>query len=518
MQPINIPGVGTVNFPDGMSNDDITAAIQKNYPQLTGPQTQHPDDSPFLKGIKDFGNEAARVGAKTITGLPLMAGDAAAGLGNLASRVTGIGQTGGLSSLISGQPTKDPFQYPSDVYNSQLDAAFPAPTNRAGKMSEGLSTLVASLGLPGPEAPAVVKQSLTGADAMKAEAMAQARNNGIVIPPSLTRNPPVGANLANGWGGSAETLKGARDINTPGVNALIAKDVGLDAGSQLSGGSDGTITGQINDAVKAGYAPLRDIGSVPVDQAHRDFVTALAGADRGAANISPVLGNPQIARLSRALMPKDTEVNSLTNEQTPPTFQSSDLVDAISSLRAKAKDAYASGNNTVGAAYKKAAGGFESLIDRHLTSSDDPDAPNLLANFRLARTRIAKGNDALSALNPATGDIDPRILAGMEDGQMTGGSKAAATIAQAFPDAVVPAKGTPSAITAFQANAGEAASNPYGFAASILGRPIARNYALGDKAQQALMQPKGKTLTRSALDAVYSNPAAFASLYEDANH
>lgn len=37
MPLINIPTVGEVNFPDGMSDDAISAAIQKNYPQLSKP-------------------------------------------------------------------------------------------------------------------------------------------------------------------------------------------------------------------------------------------------------------------------------------------------------------------------------------------------------------------------------------------------------------------------------------------------------------------------------------------------
>lgn len=37
MPRINIPTVGEVDFPDGMSDGDISAAIQKNYPQLSKP-------------------------------------------------------------------------------------------------------------------------------------------------------------------------------------------------------------------------------------------------------------------------------------------------------------------------------------------------------------------------------------------------------------------------------------------------------------------------------------------------
>jgi hypothetical protein len=501
MPQVNVPGVGTLQFPDGMSQDEMSAAIQKNYPQIHGPQTQAPSDSPFLKGIKDFGNEAGRVALKTATGPVNMAADFGTGLQNLASRLTG---------------GKGDNPYPSDATNQAIDSLMAPPTNAAGKWSEGLSGLIASLGLPGPKVPQAVKQSLTGADAVKAEAMGAARDNGVVIPPTLTKAPPTGINLVNGWGGGAETLKKARDINTPQIDGIIAKDIGLDHGSSLT---SNTINDQINEAVKAGHGPLRDLGSIPYDQAHLDFVNKLGAADRGASNISPVLGNPQIAELAKALAPKTGPSNSLMNAPAAVTGaqDSADILDAISALRAKATDAYASGNNTLGAAFKRAASGYESLIDRFLQSKG-ADSSDLLDKFRLARTRIAKGHDALSALNKQTGDIDPRVYAGIADSapdKLTGGAAVAAKIGGAFPDAVIPAKGTPSAITAFQANAGEAASNPYGFAASIIGRPIGRNIALSKWAQRSLMQPKGKTLSQKALDGVFANPVAFANLYED---
>lgn len=37
MQTVNVPGVGPLNFPDGMSQQDMAAAIYKNFPQLVPP-------------------------------------------------------------------------------------------------------------------------------------------------------------------------------------------------------------------------------------------------------------------------------------------------------------------------------------------------------------------------------------------------------------------------------------------------------------------------------------------------
>jgi hypothetical protein len=44
-QAVNVPGVGTLNFPDGMSQADMAAAIQKNFPQIheSSAQASSPD-------------------------------------------------------------------------------------------------------------------------------------------------------------------------------------------------------------------------------------------------------------------------------------------------------------------------------------------------------------------------------------------------------------------------------------------------------------------------------------------
>lgn len=524
-QTVNIPGVGQLQFPDGMSQDDMAAAIQKNYPQLSTPSTQAPDDSPFLKSIKGLGNTAARVGVKTVAGLPLMAMDAGVGARNMIGRATG---------------TQSDFDLPSDSVNAALDHYIPGDMSRGGKISEGLSTLIASLGMPGASGLKVAgdltkaSQSLTGADAVKAEAMAAARNNGVVVPPVMTKNAPLRATIANGLGGETETAKLARDTNTPAINSMAAKDIGLDAQSPLTLGPRGTITGQINDAVKSGYAPLRDLGKIPVDQAHIDLTQSLGSAQRGAANIDASLGDPGIAALSRALTPLTGRTPDklapgmsgmgLTpkagqNTVNPGSFDSGDIVDAISSLRSKASDAYAAGNQSLGKAYKQAAAGFESLMDRHLQNQGE-SGNDLLNNYRLARVRIAKSHDITDALNPATGDIDPAVLARADPGELSGGLKDIATIGKAFPKAVVPASGTPAPVTAFQSNMAPAAigAEPVtgGLATlgNLLGRPLFRKYALGS-AQNSLMQPKGATLSGKALDAVFSNPAAFGAMYED---
>lgn len=63
-QTVNVPGVGQLSFPDGMSQDDMAKAIQANYPQLHGTQAQSPD---LASQQGDQGTSAAGVQGKVLS-------------------------------------------------------------------------------------------------------------------------------------------------------------------------------------------------------------------------------------------------------------------------------------------------------------------------------------------------------------------------------------------------------------------------------------------------------------------
>lgn len=488
------------NLPPGF---ELDAAPPAGFEIDPPHNTPLPGDSTFVKGIKSLGtdlkdalNETGRVAVKTVTGLPLMAQDFGVAARNVASDISDNGPSAALHKLIHGG--QYPYELPSATVNSALNSVLPAPTNTRGQISEGLSTLIASLGMPGPLVPQAAKTGLTGADAVKEMTLRQAQAKGLVVPPNQTTNAPLTARILNGWGGKNETNALATARNQAAANPMAAADIGLPPTASMT--TQGITNNVIKPAAQQGYAPLRDIGDVPADAAHAAFVKALGASDRGAANIDPTLGNPEIGKLAAAL--------------DKPSFKSADMVDAISALRAKATDAFNSGNATLGKAYKQAASGFESLIDRHLQAQGD-DAVGKLADFRMSRQMIAKGHDVLDNLNTATGDIDARSLGrSLDDGALSGNLETLGKFGRAFPDVAGRSKGDPNPITAFQANTA-GAEGPVSMALNLLGRPWARNKVLSPKVQLALMQPKGKTLSRAALDAVHANPAAFGALYED---
>jgi hypothetical protein len=78
-QRIDVPGMGIVEFPDGMSDDQISAAIRQNMPQQAAPQAMSNEQAdPVLDVAKSAGANLGR-GVIDVLGAP---GD----IGSLAAR------------------------------------------------------------------------------------------------------------------------------------------------------------------------------------------------------------------------------------------------------------------------------------------------------------------------------------------------------------------------------------------------------------------------------------------------
>ena len=65
-QEVQVPGVGTLQFPDGMSQANMAAAIQKNYPQIHGQSSQTPQEPSLV----DHALNVLKGGANVSLGIP----------------------------------------------------------------------------------------------------------------------------------------------------------------------------------------------------------------------------------------------------------------------------------------------------------------------------------------------------------------------------------------------------------------------------------------------------------------
>jgi hypothetical protein len=186
----------------------------------------------------------------------------------------------------------------------------------------------------------------------------------------------------------------------------------------------------------------------------------------------------------------------------------------IGNLRDDASKAYASGDKATGKAIKAAAGALEDAVEGHLTQMGQPE---LLKQFRDARTLIAKTYSVEGALNKSTGTVDARKLAGQiqRNKPLTGELREAGEFAARFPKAAntVESMGSLPQNSPLDFAAGGIGSAMSGnllpLAGAIAGRPIARKLALSDLIQGGL----GKPQTQSKLRELLSSPEAQQLMY-----
>jgi hypothetical protein len=90
---VNVPGVGPLNFPDGMSDADMSSAIQKNFPQIH--RAAEGATLNAMPGIDKFGVGLARPIIRTALGIKQLSGP---------SVDLNVDEQGGLIGTDSGQP------------------------------------------------------------------------------------------------------------------------------------------------------------------------------------------------------------------------------------------------------------------------------------------------------------------------------------------------------------------------------------------------------------------------------
>jgi hypothetical protein len=131
VQSVNVPGIGTLNFPDGMSQADMSAAIQKNFPQVSSAPAQQQQDQGFFSkagaAINNVGNAIFPSGSSgwdlvknVVTAAPkAIAGGAEA----IANGAYGLGTeaVGGTYGLARAAVSPLTGEQPLDAFNSGLN-------------------------------------------------------------------------------------------------------------------------------------------------------------------------------------------------------------------------------------------------------------------------------------------------------------------------------------------------------------------------------------------------------------
>lgn len=434
-QRIEVPGMGIVEFPDGMSDEQIVAAIRANAPTDDVRKPYAPRDpaitarmmaedpagydpnykyvpgavTPVEKAKEVLGrgaSAAVRPLVQAITAPANLVADTAQAYGWLAKKGIDKMRPQTLSDLIATQQQK-PYVSPSQRFNSALDAVTFSPQTTMGKVNEAVASAMIGSRIPMPQigksAPAgFVPPPATQKDA----AFMAGRDLGLKAPPASV-SPTLGARTLETIGGKVATAQDAAIDNMAKFTSAGKKAIGIADDVQLSPESIDAVRRTAGQA----YGEAAGLGKLT---AAADDLPKSVRIDRYADHVSL---NPR------------SEVNAA--EVVEAWKQANH--EATAYYRAFARDA-----NPETLAKAKAAAADAKRIDAFLDKTVQAmGKPDLSQRLKEARVLIAKTHSVEGAMNPSTGVVSGTKLAKqLEKGKpLSGDLKKAAQFAQAFPKA-----------------------------------------------------------------------------------
>jgi hypothetical protein len=313
-----------------------------------------------------------------------------------------------------------------------------------------------------------------------------ARQAGYVLPPaSISENPGLVSSVLAGWSGKIKTAQAAAAKNQVVTNDLATRALGLPSGTVLT---DEVLGGIRAQAGKAYQAVSRAVPSIKADKEYADIVDQLGGRNGQAAKMFPkITNNPGLEEM----------VQELKGVTEFPTEAGVELVKELRfNANANLKAIGDPSQHALGLAQREAANAVDDLMERNIEATGQP---GVIDAYKAARRLIAKSYDVEGVTNSATGDVNARGLARLQDKgrPLTDELKTIADSASAFPRSMR----TPSeygdneawsALDFFGSAAALAHGNP-SVAGMILGRPAARSVILSSPYQNMLTRPGAPT-------------------------
>lgn len=273
--------------------------------------------------------------------------------------------------------------------------------------------------VPGGKAASGVRSAAPEMAALRARA-AKARAEGYKVPPTMAGDTGFIGNIAEGIGGKIKTSQQASIANQEVTNRLVKKDLGVPEDAMLTP----ELLSSLREKAGRGYAAIKDLrGRFKSTDEYIDSVYAI-GQD------AIKLGEqfPGVASVHKDIRKL---ITSLAKKDMTPR----DAINLTRQLRFEAKSNYKNfqdpGKLDLAKAQERAAELVENLIDSNLQAIGKPE---LLDNFRAARTQIAKVHGVEKVFNETTGNVPARKLGSMLDrGEpLSGGMKTAAEFSRSF--------------------------------------------------------------------------------------
>ena len=346
------------------------------------------------------------------------------------------------AGLIKETPNMTPGQRVLDVGLQAATTGFmnPAQTARniasnvvksgvAGSVGQGVTEatgspelgIAATMAIPG----AMEKYSQSKVAALQADkvrnmtrdqTLKAATDEGYVVTPGSV-TPSVQNVLGERIAGKQRLQEAASVRNQQVTDRLARRALGVADDVQLTPDEMKKIRAAEFDK---GYKPVAQIGAVQTDKTFADALDDVVSKFTGKAKSFPGAAPDEVGNLV-----KNYKVSG---------FDSADALDATRTLREQARGNFTKGDNALGKAQIAISNALEDQIERSLVAMNNPNAAEILKQFRDSRTRMAVSHTIEDALHVGTGGVDARKLArDVQKGKLlTGELEIAAKFANSF--------------------------------------------------------------------------------------
>lgn len=209
---------------------------------------------------------------------------------------------------------------------------------------------------------------------------AKYRSQGFSMTPSEGAGGGI-ATTAEGLSGESLLAKRISEKNIPVAERKIAKDLGIEEGVPINNES----LVKVERAAYEKYKAVRGSGRIKTDETYKTALTKIEEKYKSAAEDFP--------EATRELGLEKTEkvIKGLNKD----SFDANSAVDIIRKLREQATKSYVEGEGAHAKALREGAKAIEDQLERHIGETN----PTALAEFRDARTTLAKAYDARKAID-----------------------------------------------------------------------------------------------------------------------
>lgn len=348
--------------------------------------------------------------------------------------VAGRNVVGDAFHKMMGQPATPDYSLPfsHDAQQSLTELGFPEPQGKGEQLASALwsagsgSIVPGGGGVANPAPAQFVAPGLSRGQQIAAT-LARLQSKGFKVPPSTT-NPTLTNRVLESVAGKEATQNSARATNDAARTAVAARTLNLNP-DVFTPGAVAAVKKEAGQAWEAGRA----IPKFATDNQYLDDLAKVEAEGAGANASFPGAANPDVAKL--------------VDTYTQGNMTGDAGVSAVKLLRAKASDAFSSGNSEMGRVYKGISQAIEAQLDRAAQNPANGVKADTIKAVQRARQTYAKASLIEDSMLPDGTVSGPKLAAAWRnDEPITGELRDAAEFAAQYPKANVASSATGSAV------------------------------------------------------------------------